>query len=295
MSLDYVDLQNSSNERNRFEFGPNIWIHIARLNQLSSDYHDDQMSTSGIIVTDRNFLQQEWKKRLNLYLYDCLIKNYKIETTNIFDLDCSICFEQYKINNSIKILNCGHHFCTSCIDKWIEHNYYSNYYNNKSSSCPCCRQKILNNNIFNSGLTKLYFENNYLGEKLLKLINYKRTILGQFNIDKNYLKKIHQIEIITTNTNNINKFFIQIIVDHIYKMKIINTHKQIQYQNKIPYDKKLCSKKIIFNVFKYLIHNKIYYNKIYNNKKKFIDCKKLKRKINNFDKIYISLIRYYNN
>ena len=115
------------------------------------------------------------------------IKKYKVVMNNDINLDCSICFEQYKINDSLKILNCGHHFCSSCIDKW----------NNHTNSCPYCRQKILDNVIIDSGLTKIYFENNKFGEYLLKIINNNRKSSQKNIIDKNYLIKIDQIETIT--------------------------------------------------------------------------------------------------
>ena len=47
-----------------------------------------------------------------------------------FKQDCSICFEEIK---ELKILDCHHHFCDSCIIEWAKVN----------SNCPICRKQIL--------------------------------------------------------------------------------------------------------------------------------------------------------
>jgi hypothetical protein len=53
--------------------------------------------------------------------------NYTLEKYN--EIDCVICLEEYKIQDSIKILSCKHYFHTDCIEQWL----------NINRSCPMCR------------------------------------------------------------------------------------------------------------------------------------------------------------
>jgi hypothetical protein len=53
---------------------------------------------------------------------------------HIVDLEpCSICMEQYKINQKIYRTNCHHHFCKDCLQEWCKRN----------NSCPLCRTEII--------------------------------------------------------------------------------------------------------------------------------------------------------
>ena len=49
---------------------------------------------------------------------------------------CSICLEKY---NNPRKTQCGHIFCRVCIHGWINEE---DYYGQKKSSCPMCRQNI---------------------------------------------------------------------------------------------------------------------------------------------------------
>lgn len=64
-----------------------------------------------------------------------LIPKY-INVTDQDDLlTCSICLEQYDINNGktrITVLPCGHEMHTACLDEWFK----------TSSECPVCRSEI---------------------------------------------------------------------------------------------------------------------------------------------------------
>jgi hypothetical protein len=50
--------------------------------------------------------------------------------------DCPICFTAIK---DMKITNCGHIFCSSCLDHWTETNDYNEA---KNDDCPTCRKKL---------------------------------------------------------------------------------------------------------------------------------------------------------
>ena len=49
---------------------------------------------------------------------------------------CAICLEKYK---NPRKTQCGHIFCHGCIHGWINEE---DYYGQKKSSCPMCRQNI---------------------------------------------------------------------------------------------------------------------------------------------------------
>ena len=63
--------------------------------------------------------------------------NKKIKRVKELDLenlinDCSICLEEYKINEKIMILNCNHIYHERCIKMWLDQN----------DTCPICRENI---------------------------------------------------------------------------------------------------------------------------------------------------------
>ena len=61
------------------------------------------------------------------YLLD-LIDELK-SNENEFKHECSICYEEIK---ELKILDCHHYFCESCIGNWTKFN----------STCPVCRAPV---------------------------------------------------------------------------------------------------------------------------------------------------------
>jgi hypothetical protein len=66
-------------------------------------------------------------------LYLC----YENESQLDEEYECSICYEQTKIINSV-ILNCNHKFCGICINNTL--TLHNNIYNDPS--CALCRQPI---------------------------------------------------------------------------------------------------------------------------------------------------------
>ena len=50
--------------------------------------------------------------------------------------DCPICFTAIK---DMKITNCGHIFCSGCLDHWTKTNDYNEV---KNDDCPTCRKKL---------------------------------------------------------------------------------------------------------------------------------------------------------
>ena len=45
---------------------------------------------------------------------------------------CSICLEEFKLEESIRVTNCNHIFHHKCIEEWIC----------KSPTCPLCRKNL---------------------------------------------------------------------------------------------------------------------------------------------------------
>jgi len=62
------------------------------------------------------------------------------------NIQCNICFEQFKENQYKREVVCGHNFHKKCIDKWI--NKYNNF------SCPTCRC-----NLFSKVQQEICFQN----------------------------------------------------------------------------------------------------------------------------------------
>ncbi|KAK2702072.1 E3 ubiquitin-protein ligase RNF115-like [Artemia franciscana] len=49
------------------------------------------------------------------------------------DLQCSVCLESYKIQESVRKLPCNHLFHSRCVVPWLELN----------GSCPLCRKTVV--------------------------------------------------------------------------------------------------------------------------------------------------------
>jgi hypothetical protein len=49
------------------------------------------------------------------------------------DMDCSICFGNYEEGESIRKLQCGHHFHRDCVDAWLV---------SRKCSCPMCLREV---------------------------------------------------------------------------------------------------------------------------------------------------------
>ena len=45
---------------------------------------------------------------------------HKIQQENKLKISCAICYEEYKPNDLIYVLECGHNFCCGCLDRWIK-------------------------------------------------------------------------------------------------------------------------------------------------------------------------------
>ena len=148
---------------------------------------------------------------------------HKIIQENKFGFECSICYEEYKPNDQIYILKCGHDFCCKCIDNLIQtkseiiwcycavctSQYYFNY---SLHCCPYCRQSIEDNNIFNTGLSSILVKNDFLLETLKSKSKLKSKLNLDFNenISKNSLLKLILFEFLInkskTDELNINDY-----------------------------------------------------------------------------------------
>ena len=60
------------------------------------------------------------------------IKNRKIKDNELLLTECSICLDNYKIDDKISILSCEHFFHKKCLDQWLI----------KKEECPLCREEI---------------------------------------------------------------------------------------------------------------------------------------------------------
>ncbi|KAI5150258.1 hypothetical protein ENBRE01_1385 [Enteropsectra breve] len=60
-----------------------------------------------------------------------LLKFGELEHTNTDK--CSICFDEFTVEEMTRLLECGHYFHPACIDYWLVRH---------SDVCPCCRKHI---------------------------------------------------------------------------------------------------------------------------------------------------------
>ena len=59
------------------------------------------------------------------------IREHKIDDSQ--DQGCCICLENYEEGDSLRVLNCKHHFHKQCLDTWLLRN----------NSCPLCREPAI--------------------------------------------------------------------------------------------------------------------------------------------------------
>ena len=87
--------------------------------------------TNNFISDNKNFHEEiEPKKKIYGSLMNS-INEIKFNT-KLNDKKCSICFNYFKINENVKLLQCIHVFHIDCINDWI----------NKSKNCPVCKFEI---------------------------------------------------------------------------------------------------------------------------------------------------------
>ena len=81
-------------------------------------------------------LQRNQRNQLPNYTilqkYIIKIKEYKLNEDLEESDKCSICLENYKKNDIINVLKCGHKYHKNCIDDWI----------NDNNNCPLCRLSL---------------------------------------------------------------------------------------------------------------------------------------------------------
>ena len=58
------------------------------------------------------------------------VVEFKDSNISTEDANCGICLCSYESNDLIKLLPCGHHFHSDCIDQWLSVN----------KTCPYCKQ-----------------------------------------------------------------------------------------------------------------------------------------------------------
>jgi hypothetical protein len=208
------------------------------------------------------------------------IKKYMVQN-NCLDLSCSICLEEYKTDNFLKVLDCGHHYCFDCLYEW--------YINQNKFTCPCCRYPIKNNIYFGTGLTKIYFNllNNYnLGNAIVERLKKDHD---KIFINKGYFEKINQIEIITNNNNHMDISTIKYFIERLrfYRYENVKNYKVLSFRNYF-LSKFLPNLSTYIYRFKFILHHKIY--KINNNKYNIYRKNTIKKnKLNKIKKIIFDL------
>ena len=108
---------------NFFNLSTNIYIYIT----LYLIYFFILKPKNSFLMDLMNGLNYLYK---NL-LYNNILQYIDIKKINIDNMDCSICYNNFR--NPIKINNCNHIFCEECIYAWLS----------QKNSCPICRQYII--------------------------------------------------------------------------------------------------------------------------------------------------------
>jgi hypothetical protein len=78
-------------------------------------------------IQDDNDDNDDNDNEKNPIKYEGRVKIFENEPGD--EKDCSICFDQYCINDEIALTKCNHYFHVTCIEKWLGHSY----------TCPVCR------------------------------------------------------------------------------------------------------------------------------------------------------------
>lgn len=73
-----------------------------------------------------------FKKMKESYILNKKIKKVKESDLENLLNECSICLDEYKINDKIMILDCEHIYHKECIKLWLD----------KNDNCPICREII---------------------------------------------------------------------------------------------------------------------------------------------------------
>ena len=113
---------------------------------------------------------------------------------------CSICLEKYK---NPRKTQCGHIFCHGCIHGWINEE---DYYGQKKSSCPMCRQNIGVLSRINRKITKK------AEKKAEKKEPIKRVYRTRYKVSEENVQRI------LNNYNNIDMIFAS--VEELWQMSL---------------------------------------------------------------------------
>ena len=58
-----------------------------------------------------------------------------IKLTHNLDEHCSICLDEFKEGDELRLVECSHNFHIECLDKWLM----------LKNTCPICRKNIIPN------------------------------------------------------------------------------------------------------------------------------------------------------
>lgn len=206
-------------------------------------------------------IDKEYNKPNNLIKYK-ILREIKSKCS------CSICYEEYKQNDSLYVLECGHDFCCKCLDEWIksknpyitnQNEFYEHFItwnqvleqiDYSKHECPYCRQSIKNNTIFNTGLIELNLRYNFIRDiiKLNKYQDYRNEYL--INVSKEYLIKLYLLEFIVAELKNnfdINDFTTKKKKDKIKKTNLEKFNIKLEINSIIHMQQKIYTIKKLFN------------------------------------------------
>ena len=88
--------------------------------------------------------EEDERPQMNFNLYGLsprqIIETSKVAKAKDNDGECSICIDEFKLGEKMRILNCGHRYHLPCIDVWLMQH----------TSCPLCKADFNRNSDLNA-------------------------------------------------------------------------------------------------------------------------------------------------
>uniref|UniRef100_A0A1B0FCG1 RING-type domain-containing protein n=1 Tax=Glossina morsitans morsitans TaxID=37546 RepID=A0A1B0FCG1_GLOMM len=96
---------------------------------LDIDDYESGSSENNAFQECLNWARRHWRslqiKKLSSYQY-----NPEIPRSN--QTLCSVCLENFELNQTVRKLGCSHEFHSQCVDKWLK----------SKATCPLCRAPL---------------------------------------------------------------------------------------------------------------------------------------------------------
>ena len=148
-----------------------------------------------------------------------LFKNLKKNISIDKSIECSVCLNKY--NKNFMVTTCNHYFCQNDLSELFKKNSKYNQNTNKNEiSCPLCRKKLSDEDIFYINKDSVNFK------KCINLnrLDYKTKYIIKFINNIKINQKKRELHIIIGSTHEWS-YFINRYIEIYHSKKINNTNK----------------------------------------------------------------------